>query len=50
MLWKKIKEKIDSKNRKGLELITTLGYVAILILSTASLVTNSFNPFLYFRF
>lgn len=49
-LWKKIKEKIDSKNRKGLELITTLGYVAILILSTASLVTNSFNPFLYFRF
>ena len=48
--WKKIKEKIDSKNRKGLELITTLGYVAILILSTASLVTNSFNPFLYFRF
>ena len=49
-LWKKIKEKFDSKNRKGLELITTLGYVAILILSTASLVTNSFNPFLYFRF
>lgn len=49
-LWKKLKEKIDSKNSKGLELITTLGYVAILILSTASLVTNSFNPFLYFRF
>ena len=49
-LWKKLKEKIDSKNSKVLELITTLGYVAILILSTASLVTNSFNPFLYFRF
>ena len=49
-LWKKLKEKIDSKNSKTLEVITTLGYVAIFVLSTASLVTNSFNPFLYFRF
>ena len=49
-LWKKLKEKIDSKNSKILELITSLGYVIILVLSTASLVTNSFNPFLYFRF
>ncbi len=49
-LWKKLKEKIDSKNSKALEFITTLGYVAIFILSTASLVTSSFNPFLYFRF
>jgi len=49
-LWKKLKEKIDSKNSKTLEFVTTLGYVAILILSTASLVTDSFNPFLYFRF
>lgn len=49
-LWKKLKEKIDSKNSKALEFVTSLGYVAILILSTASLVTDSFNPFLYFRF
>ena len=49
-LWKKLKEKIDSKNSKTLEFITSLGYVGIFILSTASLVTNSFNPFLYFRF
>ena len=49
-LWKNIKEKIDKKNSKTLELITTIGYVAILILCTASLVTDSFNPFLYFRF
>ena len=49
-LWKKIKEKIDSKNSKTLEFITSLGYVVIFVLSTASLVTNSFNPFLYFRF
>lgn len=49
-VWKKLKEKIDSKNSKTLEVITSFGYVAILVLSTASLVTNSFNPFLYFRF
>ena len=49
-LWEKIKEKIDSKNSKTLEFITSLGYVVIFVLSTASLVTNSFNPFLYFRF
>lgn len=49
-LWKNIKQKIDKKNSKILELITTIGYVAILILCTASLVTDSFNPFLYFRF
>lgn len=49
-LWKKLKEKIDKKNSVVLETITSVGYVAILILSTASLVTDSFNPFLYFRF
>ncbi len=49
-LWKKLKEKIDRKNSKTLEFITSLGYVAIFLLSTASLVSNSFNPFLYFRF
>lgn len=49
-LWKKFKEKIDKKNSVTLEIITTFGYIAILILSTASLVTDSFNPFLYFRF
>ena len=49
-MWKKLKEKIDNKNSKVLEIITSCGYVGILILSTASLVTDSFNPFLYFRF
>ncbi len=49
-LWKKLKEKIDKKNSVVLETITSIGYVAILVLSTASLVTDSFNPFLYFRF
>ena len=49
-VWKKLKEKLDKKDSTIIEIITNLGYVAILILSTASLVTNSFNPFLYFRF
>ncbi len=49
-VWKKIKEKIDNKNSKVLDVITSLGYVAIFVLCTASLVTDSFNPFLYFRF
>ncbi len=49
-VWKKIKEKIDNKNNKILDVITSLGYVAIFVLCTASLVTDSFNPFLYFRF
>ena len=42
------------EKKKGKEItwaiFTSIGYVAIIILSTASLVNNSFNPFLYFRF
>ena len=30
--------------------LESIGYIAIVILCTASLVNNSFNPFLYFRF
>ena len=50
------KNQTDSKlknNKKVKALMYTfasLGYVAIILLSTASLVNNSFNPFLYFRF
>ena len=40
----------ENKNNKILDVITSLGYVAIFVLCTASLVTDSFNPFLYFRF
>ena len=42
-LWKEWKQNTAS-------IIVSLGCVAILIISTASLVNNSFNPFLYFRF
>ena len=51
----KIREKfIDKTNNKKREIILgTIGSIAcvlIVIVSTASLVNNSFNPFLYFRF
>ena len=48
-------ENVEQKEKKkGKEItwaiFTSIGYVAIIILSTASPVNNSFNPFLYFRF
>ena len=44
--------KTEKENKKEITwaIFTSIGYVAIIILSTASLVNNSFNPFLYFRF
>ena len=45
---KKKKENIEETI--GVSILTSICYVAIIILSTASLVNNSFNPFLYFRF
>ena len=46
------REKNVNKGQKGIAfaILTSVGYVAIMVLSTASLVNNSFNPFLYFRF
>ena len=44
------KEEKNSKKQIAISVFTSICYVAILILSTASLVNNSFNPFLYFRF
>ena len=51
----KIIENVEQKEKKkgkeiAFAILTSVGYVAIIILSTASLVNNSFNPFLYFRF
>lgn len=53
----KIKDKIISLLKKRKQQIKYIGYafssicyVAIVLISTASLVNNSFNPFLYFRF
>ena len=42
---------VDNKKKQiGVSILTSICYVVIIILSTASLVNNSFNPFLYFRF
>lgn len=40
----------EIKKNKWTGVITGVLCVGILIISTASLVNNSFNPFLYFRF
>ena len=49
--WKnRNKKTVTQKKEAIVSVITSLGYVAIVIISTASLVNNSFNPFLYFRF
>ena len=44
------KKKKENVEKTGVSILTSICYVAIIILSTASLVNNSFNPFLYFRF
>ena len=49
--WKnRNKKTVTQKKEAIVSVITSLGYVAIVIISTASLVNNSFNPFLFFIF
>ena len=44
--WKnRNKKTVTQKKEAIVSVITSLGYVAIVIISTASLVNNSFNPF-----
>lgn len=50
MLVKKLLVKLDESNKVGIKIIEVVVYIGILILCTASLVTDTFNPFLYFRF
>ena len=49
-LMKNITEKLERKNSKIISIAVSLVYIGIFGLSTASLVSDSFNPFLYFRF
>jgi len=42
--------KLEKSNKKSVALLTTLVYILLFIFSTASLVSDTFNPFLYFRF
>lgn len=49
-----IKKKLVKNDKKKSNIVffvlASLCYIAIVLISTASLVNNSFNPFLYFRF
>lgn len=47
---KMLLDKLESKKSNIISICTSLIYIAILLLSTASLVSDSYNPFLYFRF
>ena len=49
-LIKKIFDKIESKNTLVSNIFVSIVYLAIFLLSTASLVSDTYNPFLYFRF
>lgn len=50
---KNIVSKILNKRKEkqvAFAIVSSICYIGIILLSTASLVNNSFNPFLYFRF
>lgn len=46
----KLLNKIEAKNKLVPSIVTSFIYISIFIFSTAYLVSDSFNPFLYFRF
>ncbi len=51
-LWKKAEEKLMTKSYGGAVLLGAeiIGILIVMLLSTASLASDAFNPFLYFRF
>lgn len=51
-LWKQLILKLQktSLGRNMVAVLEPVGYIALLLLSTAFIVDSSFNPFLYFRF
>ena len=49
-LFNRIAEKLRTKNETFYQIICLIGCLFIWFASTASLVSNSYNPFLYFRF
>lgn len=46
----KLLNKLEKKKSNIISIFITVIYIGILVLSTASLVSDSYNPFLYFRF
>ncbi|WP_042350289.1 MBOAT family O-acyltransferase [Bacillus massiliigorillae] len=49
-VWDTMREKFINKQARIMTVLLSVYYVCILIISTAYLVDESFNPFLYFRF
>ena len=49
-LLSKFIKKVEEKQSNIRSILITGVYIVILVLSTASLVSDSYNPFLYFRF
>ncbi len=50
-LWKKLMEKLKlTKVGRAIEVFEPICYMGLLVLATAFLIDESFNPFLYFRF
>lgn len=49
-LVKKLIDKLNKFTNKSCKVVEIIMYMMILILCTANLVSDSFNPFLYFRF
>ena len=49
-LVKKLIDKLNKSANKSCKVVEIIMYMMILILCTANLVSDSFNPFLYFRF
>lgn len=43
-------QRLEKKNTVVASFVVTISYLGIFLLSTASLVSDTFNPFLYFRF
>ena len=50
LLIKNFIEKLNKSDKKRYKILEIIFYMAIFILCTANLVSDSFNPFLYFRF
>lgn len=49
-IFKRLIDKLDNNNSVFSQSLVSIIYILIFLLSTASLVTDTFNPFLYFRF
>ena len=49
-LIKSVLNKIDNSKNKFVAIIEMVIYIGLLIVCSSALISNSFNPFIYFRF